>query len=121
MLKVIFETFLFLPGQFVCKQGHHPCCMEYFLKIKPGQGRLAIVLNSVRSKDLTAGIQAEQVTGEGRILQGIRLVASMVPAALFIVCVCAMRFYPITRVFNERMQEELASRRLMNQNIHNQL
>ena len=54
-------------------------------------------------------------------LQGIRLVASMVPAALFIVCVCAMRFYPITRVFNERMQKELASRRLMNQNIHNQL
>lgn len=42
---------------------------------------------------------------------GIRLSASLVPAALFAVGVIALLFYPISKEFNEQMQEELAARR----------
>ena len=44
-------------------------------------------------------------------MEGIRLVASIVPAILFGVGVVAVYFYPITKEFNEKMQAELTSRR----------
>ena len=52
-------------------------------------------------------------------VQGIRIVASLLPAILFGICVCVMKFYPITSSVNEHMQEELASRRTL-QNHYNQ-
>ena len=51
------------------------------------------------------------VQGETAV-QGIRLVASIVPAALFCIGLAALAFYPITMRYNENMQAELASRRL---------
>ncbi len=42
---------------------------------------------------------------------GIRLVSSIIPAILFGIGVVALFFYPITKVYNENMQKELASRR----------
>jgi len=44
-------------------------------------------------------------------VQGIRLVASILPAILFGVGVVALFFYPITKTFNINMQAELAARR----------
>ena len=56
------------------------------------------------------------VSGSGDVqswtaVQGIRWVASIIPALLFAVGVVALLFYPITKQFNERMQAELAERR----------
>lgn len=44
---------------------------------------------------------------------GIRLVSSLVPALLFFMGVVALRFYPITKCYNEKMQAELSHRRQM--------
>ncbi len=44
-------------------------------------------------------------------MEGIRLVASIVPALLFCVGIAALYFYPITKEYNENMQAELAARR----------
>jgi len=44
-------------------------------------------------------------------MEGIRLVASLVPALLFGVGVVALFFYPITKEYNEKMQAELSARR----------
>ena len=44
-------------------------------------------------------------------MEGIRLVSSLVPAFLFGVGVVALRYYPITKEYNENMQAELAARR----------
>lgn len=54
-------------------------------------------------------------------IYGIRLAASLIPAILFIVCVCVMYFYPITLSFNEKMQKELEDRRSHRQFFNNQL
>lgn len=48
-------------------------------------------------------------------IQGIRWVASLIPALLFAVGVVALLFYPITKSYNENMQEELALRRQENE------
>ncbi len=48
-------------------------------------------------------------------ITGIRLVGSLVPAALFALGVLALLFYPITKDFNEQMQAELAERRARQQ------
>jgi GPH family glycoside/pentoside/hexuronide:cation symporter len=42
---------------------------------------------------------------------GIRLVSSLIPAALFCIGLAALAFYPITMRYNENMQAELADRR----------
>ncbi|MBM6994033.1 MAG: MFS transporter [Prevotella sp.] len=45
-------------------------------------------------------------------VSGIRLVASILPAALFALgCLCIL-FYPITKKFNAKMQQELHARRM---------
>lgn len=44
-------------------------------------------------------------------MEGIRLVASIIPAILFGIGVLALYFYPISKEFNEKMQAELAARR----------
>jgi GPH family glycoside/pentoside/hexuronide:cation symporter len=50
-------------------------------------------------------------------MMGIKLVSSVVPAALFMVGVVALHYYPITKEYNENMQAELAARRrFANQN-----
>jgi GPH family glycoside/pentoside/hexuronide:cation symporter len=54
-------------------------------------------------------------------IYGIRLAASLIPAILFIVCVCVMYFYPITLSFNEKMQKELEDRRSHRQFFNDQL
>lgn len=48
---------------------------------------------------------------------GIRLVSSIIPAAIFAMGVAALFFYPITKHFNENMQAELASRRAQAEKI----
>lgn len=45
-------------------------------------------------------------------VEGIRLVSSVVPALLFAVGVAALFFYPITKEYNEKMQDELSVRRV---------
>jgi GPH family glycoside/pentoside/hexuronide:cation symporter len=47
-------------------------------------------------------------------IEGIRLVSSIIPAALFAVGVIALFFYPITKEYNEKMQAELTLRRAQN-------
>ena len=42
---------------------------------------------------------------------GIRLVASIIPALLFLAGIIALSRYPITKQYNENMQAELAARR----------
>lgn len=42
---------------------------------------------------------------------GIRLVASLIPALLFLAGIIALLHYPISKYFNEHMQEVLAARR----------
>ncbi len=42
---------------------------------------------------------------------GIRLVASIIPALLFVAGIIALSRYPITKQYNENMQAELAARR----------
>ncbi|MBQ8948814.1 MAG: MFS transporter [Prevotella sp.] len=44
-------------------------------------------------------------------MEGIRLVSSIIPAILFSIGVLALYFYPITKEFNEKMQQELTARR----------
>ncbi len=44
-------------------------------------------------------------------MKGIKLTASFIPAATFMVGVIALAFYPITKRMNERMQAELRRRR----------
>ena len=44
-------------------------------------------------------------------VESIRLVSSVVPALLFAVGVAALFFYPITKEYNEKMQDELSVRR----------
>jgi len=44
-------------------------------------------------------------------VEGIRLVSSVVPAILFAAGVTALFYYPITKEFNEKMQNELSIRR----------
>ena len=44
-------------------------------------------------------------------MEGIRLVSSIIPAALFGIGVVALYFYPISKDYNEKMQAELAARR----------
>lgn len=46
---------------------------------------------------------------------GIRLVSSLVPALLFVFGVVALRCYPITKSYNEKMQAELSHRRQISQ------
>ena len=56
------------------------------------------------------------IQNEGAMM-GIKLVSSIVPAALFMVGVVALHYYPITKEYNENMQAELAARRrFANQN-----
>ena len=47
-------------------------------------------------------------------IHGIVLSSSLIPAATFFVGVIALFFYPITKSYNEKMQEELAERRSKN-------
>lgn len=42
---------------------------------------------------------------------GIRLLSSLIPALLFAVGLASLYFYPITKTYNERMQQELEARR----------
>ena len=51
------------------------------------------------------------VTQSASAIEGIRVVSSLVPAALFGIGVVALLFYPISKQFNENMQSELAARR----------
>ena len=53
----------------------------------------------------TSAVQSEMA------VEGIRLVSSVVPALLFAVSVAALFFYPITKEYNEKMQDELSVRR----------
>lgn len=48
-------------------------------------------------------------------VRGIVLSSSIIPAFTFFVGVVALCFYPITKLFNEKMQAELAERRSKNQ------
>ncbi len=64
---------------------------------------LGLVLNAF-------GFVANVVQTETAI-HGIRLSVSIIPALIFMIGVIALYFYPITKKFNEEIQEELAVRR----------
>ena len=51
--------------------------------------------------------QTQSVTA----VEGIVLSSSIIPAICFFIGVIALYFYPITKQYNEKMQEELAERR----------
>ena len=53
-------------------------------------------------------------------MEGIRIVSSIVPAILFGVGVVALYFYPISKEYNESMQEELAGRRRLREKLNEQ-
>ena len=53
-------------------------------------------------------------------MEGIRIVSSIVPAILFGVGVVALYFYPISKEYNENMQEELAGRRRLRERMNEQ-
>lgn len=46
-------------------------------------------------------------------IQGIKLSASLIPAATFFIGVIALFFYPISKKINEKLQQELTDRRKM--------
>jgi Na+/melibiose symporter-like transporter len=52
-------------------------------------------------------------------IHGIKLTASFIPAATFMVGVTVLFFYPITKRYNENMQAELAQRRTLSKQITN--
>lgn len=56
-------------------------------------------------------VSASTAVQSASAVTGIRLAASIVPAALFGVGVIALIFYPISKRYNEKMQAELAARR----------
>lgn len=56
-----------------------------------------------------AGVQPQHA------IQGIRLMSSVVPALLFCGAIMALYHYPISQVFNQKMQAELKSRRKFEQ------
>lgn len=51
------------------------------------------------------------VTHDPMLMQGIRIISSLVPALLFAIGLMSLRFYPITKQYNEAMQQELSRRR----------
>ena len=53
-------------------------------------------------------------------MEGIRIVSSIVPAILFGIGVVALYFYPISKEYNETMQEELAGRRRLREKLNDQ-
>ena len=53
-------------------------------------------------------------------MEGIRIVSSIVPAILFGIGVVALYFYPISKEYNESMQEELAGRRRLREKLKEQ-
>ena len=58
------------------------------------------------------GYESGNVTCQNEsAMEGIRLVASIIPAILFGIGVLALYFYPISKEFNEKMQAELTARR----------
>jgi Na+/melibiose symporter-like transporter len=56
------------------------------------------------------GYVANSVQTESALM-GIRLSASLVPMGLYLVGVVALCFYPITKTYNQKIQEELHKRR----------
>lgn len=59
------------------------------------------------------GFVPNALQSESAIL-GIRLTSSVIPALTFFVGVVALFFYPISKKLNEKIQEELAQRRITN-------
>jgi len=53
-------------------------------------------------------------------MEGIRIVSSIVPAILFGIGVVALYFYPISKEYNETMQEELSGRRRLREKLNEQ-
>jgi GPH family glycoside/pentoside/hexuronide:cation symporter len=53
-------------------------------------------------------------------MEGIRIVSSLLPAILFGIGVVALYFYPISKEYNESMQEELAGRRRLREKLKEQ-
>ena len=51
-------------------------------------------------------------------MEGIRIVSSIVPAILFGIGVVALYFYPISKEYNETMQEELSGRRRLREKLN---
>ena len=56
-------------------------------------------------------VSGASVVQSDMAVEGIRLVSSVVPAILFAAGVTALFYYPITKEFNEKMQNELSIRR----------
>ena len=56
-------------------------------------------------------VSGASVVQSDMAVEGIRLVSSVVPAILFATGVTALFYYPITKEFNEKMQNELSIRR----------
>lgn len=76
--------------------------------LKAGLGLGGIICGSILD---AFGFVANTLQSESSV-QGIKLTSSIIPAITFIIGVIALFFYPITKKFNEKVQSELAERRM---------
>ncbi len=75
--------------------------------LKAGLGVGGALCGSIIDK---FGFVANEIQSASSI-QGIKLTASIIPAATFFIGVIALFFYPISKKLNEQIQEELSQRR----------
>lgn len=81
-------------------------CIIFALQLGVGAG------NAFTGVILSAfGYSGGMVEQNDIAIEGIRIASSLAPALLFVICIIALFFYPITKDFNEEMQLDLADRR----------